>query len=136
MNIRIKNRIYLSLSLVVVLCVINAIITILTLNKIQNSTEHLSKVVEPSLESLIDFRKMMLQSDIYITNSVFFKQRKEDKLLLNKIGLSHCEKIVELHLGKIWVQSTLHEGSTFYFSIPSLKQKTNEPKTQLHIAHR
>lgn len=35
------------------------------------------------------------------------------------IGLSHCKKIVDLHKGKIWLESEPGKGATFYFTLPA-----------------
>lgn len=38
------------------------------------------------------------------------------------LGLYICRAIIEAHGGHIWVESTLHEGSTFSFSLPRVEK--------------
>ncbi|HSX42470.1 MAG TPA: PAS domain-containing sensor histidine kinase [Candidatus Saccharimonadales bacterium] len=42
------------------------------------------------------------------------------------LGLFICRKIVELYHGRIWVESKLNEGSTFYINLPRLSTQEAE----------
>ena len=60
----------------------------------------------------------MKSENIHKVFDVFQRLNNKEDYEGSGIGLSICQKIISNHEGKIWVESELNKGSTFYFSIP------------------
>jgi len=86
----------------------------------QQSDSHITVLVE---DSGIGMTTEQLQNIFKIEHCHTSKGTKGE--IGNGIGLLLCKDFVEKHYGKIWVESKLGKGSTFYFSLPKSIDKNN-----------
>ncbi len=61
---------------------------------------------------------------------VFQKLHDHKKYPGSGIGLALCKRVIEKHGGKIWFESEVGKGTTFYFTLPVMKEgkKTKQSK--------
>ena len=98
-------------------------------NLISNAIKFLKKNVTPKIEITVEENVTEYLFAIK-DNGIGIEELHQDRIFIifqrlhtvaeypgTGIGLATCKKIVARHNGKIWVESKLDEGSTFYFTI-------------------
>ncbi len=96
-------------------------------NAIKFKKPEIDPVIEVSVEQREDFWQFSIadngigiipknQERIFV---IFQRLHLRNQYQGTGIGLAHCQKIVDLHGGRIWVESAFNEGSRFYFTIPT-----------------
>ncbi|QKJ61615.1 MASE1 domain-containing protein [Flavobacterium sp. M31R6] len=115
------------------------------LPQVQGSSVELIQLFQNLIENAIKFRKKETPLTINITakqvednwqfavqdNGIGIEEQNKEKAFIifkrlnNRdeypgigIGLSICKKIVALHRGSIWVESTIGQGTIVYFNLP------------------
>jgi PAS domain S-box-containing protein len=101
----------------------------------QNLISNAIKYRKPGIDPVIDITARAVKNGWEFTvrdNGIGIPANQKEKIFIifqrlhgrneyegTGIGLAHCRKILELHDGKIWVESEPDAGSTFNFFIPS-----------------
>ncbi|MHC4062215.1 MAG: sensor histidine kinase [Planctomycetota bacterium] len=65
---------------------------------------------------------------------IFQTLSPRDELESTGIGLTVVKKILELHGGRVWVESKMGEGTTFFFTLPKSRKEVEDAEVEANIA--
>ena len=93
----------------------------------RNGGEWLFRVVDNGIGFDMKYREKIFD--------IFRRLHSADRFTGSGLGLAMCKSIVERHGGKIWAESEVGRGSTFYFTLPAPNFRRSEPARK-RLPHR
>jgi PAS domain S-box-containing protein len=111
----IRQKVYLGFSVLIILFVANAIVSLITLDKNRKLIAEISKVVDPSLETMDQLTLMVNRSKMLSTNWVYIKKtNEEDKQALKKLMTTEYPVLRDniLKLTKKWKDTAVAREMT------------------------
>ncbi len=94
-DLSIRKKLIGGFSLLTLVFVVNAVVSLLTLNKSAAIIQHNVEVADPSTLALRDFRNAIISSKGYITNWIYQQSNQEDKDALKQLQSTAYPKIKE-----------------------------------------
>jgi PAS domain S-box-containing protein len=111
-------------------------IRLLFQNLISNAVKFQKKNISPNIKILACEENEYWHFTVE-DNGIGIDEKHQDKIFVifqrlhnvrkydgTGIGLAHCKKIIELHHGKIWVESVMDVGSKFHFTLPKMEKNS------------
>jgi signal transduction histidine kinase len=78
----------------------------------------LNQVGEKVIISFIDRGPGIPKESLPLIFDRFYRVRSEQSATGTGLGLYICKQIIEAHRGKIWAESNLGQGTTFFIELP------------------
>lgn len=81
----IRYKIFIGFFTLIAIFVFNAVLSVYTLRESENIIKRNSEIIDPSLEGIKEFEKLVIRSKMYTTNWVYLRENEEDKQSLKQL---------------------------------------------------
>lgn len=128
LRLGIRQKVIAGFTIIILLFIANAVVSIIVLNKNRKLTSEISEVVDPSIEAIDELNLLINKSKMFSTNWVFMKANDADKEALKKLLSVEYPELKKdiLDLSLNWDTVQAKEIKTILADFESLKTAEQE----------